>query len=151
MEYLIRSFHEDDITQLIDLCREHAAFEQAPYIQEGKDALLKSRLLSPTPALHCWVVVMHSELIGYVTYTFDFSTWAAKYFLHVDCLYLKQQCRGRGIGSDLMRRLQTVARERGCVNMQWQTPTYNIDAIKFYQQMSAKGLNKMRFFLGIQS
>jgi GNAT superfamily N-acetyltransferase len=150
MEYLIRNFQEDDIIKLVDLCSEHAAFEQAPYVQEGKHLLLKSQLLSPTPALYCWVVVMHTELVGYVTYTFDYSTWDANFFLHVDCIYLREQCRGVGIGSDLMRRLANVAREKGCVNMQWQTPTFNSNAIKFYQRIGAQGLNKMRFFLDIR-
>jgi GNAT superfamily N-acetyltransferase len=151
MEYLIRKFKSSDIAQLVELCRDHAIFEQAEYNPTGKANLLKSELLSPTPTLYCWVVVVQEALVGYVTYTFDFSTWDARYYLHVDCIFLKENVRYLGIGKNLMQRLVNVAREKGCVNMQWQTPTFNENAIKFYARIGAKGIDKKRFFINTPS
>ncbi len=147
MEYLIRDFQEGDITPLIELCRKHAAYEQAYYDAEGKDMLLKSALLSFPAPLHCWVVVVGGEVVGYATYTFDFSTWNARYYLHLDCIFLDEPFRGHGIGKDLMNRLLYVASERGCTNMQWQTPVFNEHAIRFYSRLGAQSLDKKRFFI----
>ncbi|WP_276374952.1 GNAT family N-acetyltransferase [Chryseolinea sp. H1M3-3] len=147
MEYLIRNFQEGDTTSLIVLCGKHAAHEQAHYEPKGKAMKLKSVLLSSPPALHCWVVVVDGNVVGYASFTFDFSTWDAGYYLHVDCIFLDEPFRGLGIGKDLMNRLLQVAVQRGCINMQWQTPAFNNQAIQFYNRLGAQSLDKKRFFI----
>lgn len=147
MEYLIRDFRENDIDTLIHLCNKHAAYEGVHYNGEGKRNLLLTALLSSRPKLHCWVVEAGDDVVGYVTYTFDFSTWHAQTFLHLDCLYLEEAYRGLGIGEKIIRRLHAVAKINRCVNLQWQTPTFNERAIRFYHRMGAYSLDKKRFFL----
>ena len=150
MEYLIRDFQEDDIDDLIQLCAKHAAHELSDYDETGKAARLKNALLSSTPPLHCWIVEVNELIVGYATFTFDFSTWNACRYLHVDCIYIEDNFRGRGIGAVIMNRLKNVARENGCVNVQWQTPVFNKKAIRFYEKINARGLDKKRFYIDIE-
>lgn len=145
MEYLIRDFEDRDIQALIHLCAKHAAHERCDYDTTGKAALLKSALLSPSPCIHCWVVQVEGNTVGYVTFTFDFSTWSARHFLHLDCIYIEENYRGYGIGKSLMKKLIEIAKAKDCVNIQWQTPDFNEIAIQFYKRMGATGLNKKRF------
>ena len=149
MEYLIRDFQETDIYLLVDLCAKHAAHETSKYNRDGKVSLLKSALLSHNPTLHCWIVMVEDEMAGYATFTFDFSTWEVRHYLRLDCIYLEEKFRGLGIGTEMMKRLMKVARERDCVNLQWQTPVFNETAIRFYERMGGKGLLKKRFFISI--
>jgi GNAT superfamily N-acetyltransferase len=65
----------------------------------------------------------------------------------MDCLYLSEICRGKGIGTDIMERIRKIAKEKNCVNIQWQTPEYNAMAIKFYVGLGSIGKQKMRFFM----
>ena len=147
MEYLIRDFQERDIDQLIILCTKHAAHEQADYDPKNKAALLKKALLSDSPCLRCWIVMAKNEVAGYATFTFDFSTWDAKYCLHVDCIYIEEKFRRLGIGKAVMKRLVDVAKSNNCVNLQWQTPVFNKMAIWFYERIGGKSLDKKRFFI----
>jgi RimJ/RimL family protein N-acetyltransferase len=39
-----------------------------------------------------------------------------------------------------------LALNLSCVNVQWQTPTWNEPAIRFYQRLGAKSKQKVRFF-----
>jgi GNAT superfamily N-acetyltransferase len=149
MEYLIRDFQESDIDQLIRLCANHAAYEQSEYDPMNKAVQLKNALLSDHPCLRCWIVAVKGELAGYATYTFDFSTWDAKYYLHLDCLYLEEQFRGLGIGKAIMARLVEIAKKNNCVNLQWQTPVFNEMAIRFYERIGGKALDKKRFSIPI--
>lgn len=149
MEYLIRDFQESDIDQLIILCANHAAHEQSDYDPKDKAALLKNALLSDNPCLRCWIVMVKNEFAGYVAFTFDFSTWDARYYLHLDCIYLDEKFRGLGIGREIMNRLLAVARKKNCINLQWQTPVSNESAVRFYGRVGGKALNKKRFFLYI--
>ena len=144
MEYKIRLCEESDLAKLVELCSNHAAYEEASYSPLGKEELLSAALFSDTPKLFCHVVESRGKLVGYFTYTFDFSTWDAGTFLHLDCLYLEPEVRGNTIGERIMLVLRDIARKKNCVNIQWQTPVFNERAIKFYNRMGATGKDKVR-------
>lgn len=145
MEYHIRAIQAEDLPALVELCHKHADYEQAVYSPINKEDLLGKALFAENPKLFCWVVESNKQLVGYTSYTFDYSTWDAGMFLYLDCLYLEPECRGLGIGEEIMQKLKTVAQQNNCVNMQWQTPGFNTNAIRFYERMGGVGKNKVRF------
>ncbi len=146
-EICTRAVTKNDLTQLIQLCVEHAAFENAQYDPQGKSDKLYKALFSNSAPLCCYVAEQADALIGYVTATREFSTWDADYFLHMDCLYLTEKNRGKGIGALFIKRLQQYASDCGCTHIQWQTPADNADAIDFYRRIGATHKDKKRFFL----
>jgi GNAT superfamily N-acetyltransferase len=93
------------------------------------------------------IVESKSKVVGYASYTYDFSTRDASGFLYLDCLYLTPGLRGSGIGKVLLHKLKQIARSNSCMNIQWQTPDFNERAIKFYNNMGAIGKEKIRFTL----
>ncbi len=147
MEYLIRKCEIADLPKLVILCQKHADFEKDDYSPEGKEEGLKKALFSENPKLHCLVVAVKNTIVGYVSYTFDFSTWNTAEFLYMDCLFLEEEARSFGIGEVLIDKLKEIGIENNCVNIQWQTPQFNERAIKFYNRMGAKGKDKVRFTL----
>ena len=149
MEYLIRDFQESDLDDLMVLCGKHAFYEQVDYDPAGKGVLLKAELLSASPSLYCWMIAVNGNIVGYTTFTFDFSTWDAQHFLYLDCIYVEENFRGYGIGAEIIRRLIDVAKKEGCVSVQWQTPVFNENAIRFYERMGGKALDKKRFSMSV--
>ena len=150
MEYSIRRCEERDLTRLVELCGKHAEFEKANYNSTGKKQLLKSVILADMPKLFCYVIEINDKPEGYFSYTFDFSTWDAKPFLYLDCLYIEPDFRGFGIGEKVFEHLRAIAKENECINIQWQTPDFNETAIKFYNRIGGTGKNKVRFFIDMQ-
>ncbi|RAW01118.1 GNAT family N-acetyltransferase [Pseudochryseolinea flava] len=151
MDYEIRDCKREDLPSLLSLCESHAMHEQSTFDPRNKIAGLEQAIFSPSPKLYCWIVERHATRVGYCTYTFDFSTWDAQQFLYLDCLFLEPAYRGLGIGQEIIRRLIKEAQANECVNIQWQTPTFNVDAIKFYNRIGATGQQKERFTYTIQS
>jgi ribosomal protein S18 acetylase RimI-like enzyme len=149
MEYIIRPCKEDDLAQLVMLCQKHAEYERAEFNADEKEALLEEALFAEDAKLFCFVVEINQQVAGYFSYTFDFSTWDAKRFLYLDCLYLDDHCRGHGIGEEVIRKLKEIALQENCVNIQWQTPTFNERAIKFYNRIGGIGKEKMRFTIRV--
>lgn len=147
MEYSIRNCEIADLPKLVILCKKHAEFEKADYAPEGKEENLKKALFGENPQLYCLVVAVKETIVGYASYTFDFSTWDASTFLYMDCLFLEEETRGFGIGELLIEKLKEIGTQKNCVNIQWQTPQFNERAIKFYNRMGAKGKDKVRFTL----
>lgn len=147
MEYSIRNCEITDLPKLLILIEKHAEFEKAEFSPQGKEENLKNALFGKNPKLFCLVVATKETIVGYVSYTFDFSTWNASTFLYMDCLFLEEETRSLGIGEILIEKLKEIGAENNCVNIQWQTPEFNTRAIKFYNRIGAKGRDKVRFTL----
>jgi GNAT superfamily N-acetyltransferase len=137
--------------EIIQLCAEHAAYEQTDYDPAGKPELLKIYLFSDKPRLHCLIAELQGEVLGYATYMFEFSTWDAGFYVHMDCLYLRPQARSFGIGAALVEEIGKAARAQGCSLIQWQTPDFNVRAIKFYNRIGARAKSKQRFYLTLNN
>jgi ribosomal protein S18 acetylase RimI-like enzyme len=149
MEYSIRNCERADLPQLVLLCQKHAEFEKADFTPEGKSEALEKAIFTENPKLYCLVVATKETVVGYVSYTFDYSTWDAADFIYMDCLFLEEQARSFGIGEVLIEKLKQIGTEKNCINIQWQTPQFNKRAIKFYHRMGGKGKDKVRFTLNL--
>jgi len=146
MQYNIRPLQPDDLDSLLALIQEHADYERSPVDLSDHKARLAKAIFS-TKKLYCWVVEHNKTIEGFVSFTFDYATWDAAYFIHMDCLYLREHIRGFGIGQEILKRLRLLATQRDFKNVQWQTPEFNTRAIRFYEKNHAKSFRKVRFVL----
>lgn len=149
MKYLIRDCEPKDVNTVIDLCQKHADYEKASFYPIGKEEKLTNALFGEYHQLFCLVVEVNGVIVGYASYTFDFSTWETAAFMYMDCLYLEEEARGFGIGEALIEKLKQIATAKNCINIQWQTPEFNERAIKFYHRIGGTGKNKVRFSLNL--
>ncbi|TRX34167.1 GNAT family N-acetyltransferase [Flavobacterium sp. ZT3R18] len=149
MNYLIRDCQPTDVNAVVNLCQKHADYERANFNPIGKEDGLKKAVFSEQPKLFCLVVEANETIVGYASYTFDFSTWDAATFMYMDCLYLEEEVRGFGIGEAIIEKLKQIAMDKNCINIQWQTPKFNEMAIQFYHRIGGTGIDKVRFFLDL--
>ncbi len=143
---LIRRAEERDIDEIIELCSLHARYEKVEYDPKGKREQLFNHLFNAPRDLQCMVVESRENLLGYATFIRQYSTWDAGYYLYLDCIYLREEARGKGIGSKLMSLVKSYANQNACFQVQWQTPKFNLEAIKFYNRIGASSKDKERFF-----
>lgn len=151
MKYTLRRCLRDDLPPLVKLCGSHASYERAVYVKTDKVTKLAEAILGADPKLHCWVVEVDGMLAGYFSYTFDFSTWDACTFMHLDCVYLEPAYRGLGIGKEIFQKLKEIAIENNRINIQWQTPDFNVHAIRFYEKLGAVSARKVRFYFSVET
>jgi GNAT superfamily N-acetyltransferase len=148
MNAIIRPACEQDMDVLLELCEEHAAFEHASFDPSDATLALIGAMSGPSPRLWCWIAEMNG-FAGYASATVDFSTWRAREFMHMDCLYVREGYRGSGIGSQLFDAIRNEAMRRGIDELQWQTPEWNSNAATFYQRLGAWETRKRRYRLSI--
>lgn len=141
----IRFAEKKDLKAIIALCKAHAAYEKATFSGENKLELLENHLFSDESDLKCLVVEDCNEIVGYATFFKQFSTWEASYYLYLDCLFLNEQQRGKGVGKKLMELIKDYAISQACSIIQWQTPNFNEKAIQFYNSIGVKSKSKERF------
>lgn len=53
----------------------------------------------------------------------------------IDCFAVAEDCRRRGIGSELFGAVAAFGRERGCTDVQLGVTACNADALAFYEKM----------------
>ena len=146
----IRFVQKKDLDELVNLCKLHANFEASEYDTEGKKELLNRHLFSDNPSVFCLVVEKAENLIGYATYMKQFSTWDAHHYIYMDCLFMTADSRGFGIGEKLIHTIKAEAQKLDCSLIQWQTPSFNKRAMKFYERIGAFGKSKERYFLEVE-
>ncbi|MFI6444250.1 GNAT family N-acetyltransferase [Kitasatospora sp. NPDC050543] len=141
-----------DLAEVEVLAGEHAAYERAAPPAEGLAALLAAELFERAePRLGCLVAELPGGgLAGYATCTTEFSTWEGRPYLHLDCLYLREEHRGLGLGAELMAAVLAEARARGLRQVQWNTPVWNEGAIRFYDRLGATRKEKQRYSLAVE-
>lgn len=130
---------------LLDLCREHAAYEKADFRDDGQVERWRSALFCEQPSLYGWIATDGDKPCGFMTVTIDFATWSAERFAYMDCLYLQEAYRGMGLGRTFLERLREFAVTNGCGWAEWQTPSDNEMGIGFYRHMSVSAKSKLRF------
>jgi GNAT superfamily N-acetyltransferase len=136
-----------DCAALADLCAEDAAFERAPAPPVDQCARL-SRLLAGDE-FRVWVARSPQAVIGYASGEPAISTWQAERYWHLDTLFVRPAWRGQGIGEALLRRVLDHAAGAGPGWAEWQTPTWNAAAARFYLRCAAQETRKRRFRMTI--
>lgn len=145
----IRRATATDAALLLPLCAEHAAYERLDHASNDGVGEL-ARALGTAPTLHAWIAEAGDTTVGYASATLDFSTLDRATYLHMDCLFVREGWRGHGAGRLLWEAVHAFASERGCRNMQWQTPEWNIDAARFYRKLGARESVKRRYVLPLR-
>ncbi|MFI8104954.1 GNAT family N-acetyltransferase [Streptomyces sp. NPDC086023] len=137
-----------DLPRIVGLIREHAAYERAEPPAPGLADRLRP-LLFGTERDPCLTVLVaedtDGELLGYAALATEFAFWDGARHLHMDCLYLTEAARGRGLGAALMAAVRDHARSLGLAEVQWQTPEWNTGAIAFYDRLGARSRPKQRY------
>ena len=128
---------------MMPLIVDHAAFERGH--ATATPEALSAALSGDVPRLLAWLATRQGRAIGYASATIDFSTWAARPYLHLDCLFVAQADRGKGVGKALLAAVRAHALEHGIHELQWQTPVWNKGAILFYRGLGAQDVAKRRF------
>lgn len=142
MNFEIRRAVPEDAPDLLALIEAHAAFERAHAgIGERR---LGELLASDQAPVTIWVAST-PELVGYAALTTDFSLWRGRYWAHLDCLFVRDAWRGQGCGRELLATARSAARADGADRLEWQTPSWNEPAIRFYRREGAIAADKARF------
>ena len=141
-----------DLARIVALVAEHAAYEKSgPPPADLAERLTVLLFEEPEPRLRCLVAESAGgDVVGYASCAPAISTWDGFEYLHMDCLFLRDHARGQGLGALLMDAVVALARELGLSEVQWQTPSWNEGAIRFYgRRIGVRAVDKLRFTLPV--
>ncbi len=89
------------------------------------------------------LLLLGEEVVGYLLYFFNFSSFLGKKGLYVEDIYIRPQFRGRGLGTQVFAQLEELARERDCGRMEWTCLDWNAPSRAFYRdKLGADEMNE---------
>ena len=128
------------------LAAAHARYEHSATIIPADWAGRVEELLH-TGQIALFAALVAGKPIGYASLTWGVSTWTASPYGHLDCLYVDDAHRNEGIGRRLLDAVIAHTQDLGLGDLQWQTPPWNVAAIRFYRRLGADQQTKERFTL----
>lgn len=134
---ILRSAAPDDISLIRDLIRELAEYERLSHECVVTEERLRETLFGERTYAEVILALWEGEPAGFALFFHNYSTFLGKPGLYLEDLFVRPAARGQGIGKALMRRLASIAKDRGCGRFEWSVLTWNKPSIEFYKKMGA--------------
>ncbi len=134
---LIRKAKEKDCGQIFILIGELAKdHNQETYVQTIEHEIKKA-LIDSEKKVGVIVAEIDSQLIGYLSYTWNYSIWSGSDYMNIDDVFVQEKFRGHTIGKMLMLEANKIALENNVSKIKWEVEVDNDSAIKFYESLGA--------------
>lgn len=146
-DYVLRKAEAKDVTQIIQLMRDMAEFEQLLDQFQADEQSLTEHLFSAHPSVYCLVITHNSapqELISYTMWFHNYSSFASKRGLYLEDIYIAPAHRRKGLGTWVLQYLAAKAIALQCARFEWVVLDWNHDAIAFYERLGATVLTEWR-------
>ena len=132
----IRTAQRKDTALILQFIKELAAYEKMSDEVVADEAMLESWIFDKEKAEVIFVTEDGKE-VGFALYFHNFSTFLGRAGIYLEDLYVKPEARGRGYGKALLKRLASIAAERGCGRLEWSCLDWNRPSIDFYLSLGA--------------
>ena len=142
--FSIRPAQPTDVAHIQAMIMELAVFEKLEHMVVATEVLLHEGLFGAHPACEAIVGEENGEVVTFALFFHNFSTFLTKKGLYLEDLYVKQSCRGKGYGRQMLIALAQLAVERNCGRFEWSVLDWNAPAIDFYKAMGAELLPDWR-------
>jgi GNAT superfamily N-acetyltransferase len=133
----IRCARPEDSGRIFSLIRELAEYEKLSHEVEATEAMIADALFSASPRLFCEIAEWNGEVVGFAVWFLNFSTFAGRFGIYLEDLFVRPQYRGKGIGKALLAHLAKTCVENGWARLQWAVLDWNEPSIAFYKSLGA--------------
>ena len=137
METSFRLAEPSDADALIGMMRGLYEHDRTPFDEQAHRAALAQLLANDSYGLTC-LLLSGGEVAGYVVVTFGFSLEFCGRDAFIDELFVKDEFRGRGLGSAAIRFAEGVCRERGVRALHLEVDRGNTGAQSVYRRAGFK-------------
>lgn len=140
LDFTLEDASIEDADKILELIYEIANYEKlTDQVIATKESLIESIFIKK----RAFVVLakFKNEVIGYMLYFYNFSTFTGGSNLYLEDLYLKPEYRHRGYGKTMFKVLAQIALKEKANRIDWVCLDWNEPSLKFYHSIGAKALN----------
>ncbi len=131
MNVQLRKAIESDTAVILHLINEMAKYEKLPHLVTATEEILYNSLFVKKAA-EVLLAEYEGKVIGFALYFHNFSTFTGKWGLYLEDLFVMEEFRGNGLGTQFFDALIKIAAEKDCGRMEWVCLNWNKPSIDFY-------------------
>lgn len=135
-EFHFRMAERADAPLIMQFIKELAEYEEMADQVVSDEQTLESWIFDRQKAEVIFVLEGEKE-VGFALFFHNFSTFLGRAGLYLEDLFVRPEYRGRGYGKALMKKLASIAVERGCGRFEWWCLDWNRPSIDFYLSLGA--------------
>ncbi len=140
-EFALRLATVEDIALILDFIKELAEYEHMSDQVVATPELLQDTIFVQKKA-EVVIAEYQNRPVGFALFFHNYSTFLGRPGIYLEDLYVKEEMRGKGLGTQILAYLANLATERGCGRLEWACLDWNEPSIQFYQSMGAVPMNE---------
>lgn len=129
-----------DISLILQFIRDLADYEKMLDEVVADEKTLEEWIFNKQKA-EVIFAVFDEEEIGFALFFYNFSTFLGRAGLYLEDLFVKPEYRGKGYGKAILKKLASIAVERGCGRLEWWCLDWNKSSIDFYLSLGAEPMS----------
>lgn len=146
MAIIIKDISENDIVTVVSLMREFAEYEDlSEYCTVTKERLTGA-MFGDTAFVEGLIAFYDVRAVAYALYYPSFSSFRGEQGLFLEDIYVSEECRRHNIGEKMLRKIASIAKERGCERIDFHVLDWNTPAVNFYLKHGAEKNDDERHF-----
>jgi GNAT superfamily N-acetyltransferase len=131
----IRAMSLDERAVWDELWTGYLDFYNTTISQETK-SVTWARLHDPNEPMHLLAALLAGKVVGIAHYLYHRSCWTAGDYCYLQDLFVAAEARGKGVGTELIREVETIARASGASRIYWLTKEDNVSARALYDKLA---------------
>lgn len=140
MNLTFRNAERKDTLLILQFIKELADYEKMQNEVVADEATLETWIFDKQKAEVIFAVEDGKE-VGFALFFHNFSTFLGRAGIYLEDLYVKPECRRKGYGIALLKKLASIAVERGCGRLEWWCLDWNKPSIDFYLSLGAEAMS----------
>ena len=141
MELTFRFAREADAPLILQFIRGLAEYEKMLNLVVADEATLADQLFQKKNAEVIFALEDGKE-VGFALFFHNFSTFLGRSGLYLEDLFVLPEYRGKGYGKAILKKMASIAVERGCGRMEWWCLDWNKPSIDFYLSLNAEPMEE---------
>ena len=130
----------DDCALILYFIKELASYEKMLDEVVADEKILEEWIFDKQKAEVVFVMENEKE-VGFALFFHNFSTFLGRAGIYLEDLFVLPEFRGRGYGKALLKKLASIAVERGCGRLEWWCLDWNKPSIDFYLSLCAEPMS----------
>ena len=139
-EMNFRYAERKDVALILQFIKELAEYEHMSDEVIANEELLEEWIFDKQKAEVIFALEGQKE-VGFALFFHNFSTFLGRAGLYLEDLFVRPEYRGRGYGKGILKKLASIAVERGCGRLEWCCLDWNQPSIDFYLSLGAQPLS----------
>ena len=140
MNLTFRNAERKDTLLILQFIKELADYEKMQNEVVADETTLETWIFDKQKAEVIFALEDGKE-VGFALFFHNFSTFLGRAGIYLEDLYVKPECRGKGYGKAILKKLASIAVERGCGRLEWWCLDWNKPSIDFYLSLGAEAMS----------